>query len=361
MSYFKCFKALVLRPRLEMRCISLFHRPPITIFQDQTINKYSNSSKLISGSNLKKRSQRRKANEDTYHRQGFWSVTAFTTAEEYRLEELQEALSKTNLYEPTDLYNGSENYEDTVPFDVIHATSKYHVTNENRHLYIFREGSVVGWNISDMEVTILIDFLSKYQIMPYATNVIMDERELMYYTYTNDKKSSIQKGNLHLIKGDKKASDLDRYTFSNAMAHSVKLGTWEVLLDQYIDSIEFVTQDLQEGHPIRITRKEVMRKTGELFGLRHSINLSSDLHDIPDFYWEQEHLETLYRTTSNYFSISTRLKVMNMKLNHCLELVELLSHHLSDRHHIRLEWMIIVLIMVEVGFEILHYTQLLMS
>lgn len=47
---------------------------------------------------------------------------------------------------------------------------------------------------------------------------------------------------MHLIKQNKTASDLDRYTFSNAMAHSVKLGTWEALLDEYIESIEFVTQ-----------------------------------------------------------------------------------------------------------------------
>lgn len=56
------------------------------------------------------------------------------------------------------------------------------------------------------------------------------------------RKSSIQKGNLHIIKDDTTASDLDRYTFSNAMAHSVKLGTWEALLEEYIDSVEFVTQ-----------------------------------------------------------------------------------------------------------------------
>lgn len=69
-------------------------------------------------------------------------------------------------------------------------------------------------------------------------------------------------------------------------------------------------QDLQNGLPIRITRKEVMKKTGELFGLRHKINLSSDLLDLPDFYWEREQLETFYRYTCNYFSISTRLKVI---------------------------------------------------
>lgn len=56
------------------------------------------------------------------------------------------------------------------------------------------------------------------------------------------RKSSIQKGNLHLIKEDSMASDLDRYTFSNAMAHSVKLGTWEALLEEYIESVECVTQ-----------------------------------------------------------------------------------------------------------------------
>ena len=48
---------------------------------------------------------------------------------------------------------------------------------------------------------------------------------------------------------------------------------------------------------------------------------------------------------------------MNEKINHCLELVDLLSTHLSDKHHVRLEWMIIILILIEVGFEILHYVE----
>lgn len=54
-----------------------------------------------------------------------------------------------------------------------------------------------------------------------------------------------------------------------------------------------------------------MKKTGELFGLRHKINLGSDLLDLPDFYWEREQLETFYHANCNYFSISARLKVPN--------------------------------------------------
>lgn len=49
------------------------------------------------------------------------------------------------------------------------------------------------------------------------------------------------------------------------------------------------------------------------------------------------------------------LQVMNEKLSHCIELNDLVSSKLNDVHHIRLEWMIIVLIMVEVVFEFLHY------
>lgn len=74
-----------------------------------------------------------------------------------------------------------------MPVDVIHAVSKLHVTSEPRHLYFFREGSVVGWNITDLEVSSLINILSPHEIGPYSDNIVMEEKEIMYYKYTNDK------------------------------------------------------------------------------------------------------------------------------------------------------------------------------
>lgn len=65
----------------------------------------------------------------------------------------------------------------------------------------------------------------------------------------------------------------------------------------------------------------------------------------------------LYQKMFNYLKLSKRTKVMNEKINDCLSLIELVSHHLNDKHHIRLEWMIIILIMIEVGFECLHYSE----
>lgn len=38
------------------------------------------------------------------------------------------------------------------------------------------------------------------------------------------------------------STDLEKYTFSNALALSVKLATWEASLEKYVDSIEFVVE-----------------------------------------------------------------------------------------------------------------------
>lgn len=52
-----------------------------------------------------------------------------------------------------------------------------------------------------------------------------------------------------------------------------------------------------------------------------------------------------------------RSKIVNEKISHCIELTELISTNLNDAHHVRLEWMIIILIMVEVAFETIHYVE----
>ncbi|XP_078040879.1 uncharacterized protein LOC144472062 isoform X2 [Augochlora pura] len=237
--------------------------------------------------------------------------------------------------------------------DVIHATAKYEIELEPREIFFFREGTVVMWNVTDLEYGNILKFLKNYEENPYTDVIIEAERELMTYAYTDSgKQSHIKNGNIMLALA---ATNLDKYTFSNAIAQSVKLGIWETSLDNYIDSIELVTEDLKFGRKLRISQQEVLKKQGELFALRHSINLSSDLLDTPDFYWERDDLEILYQHTCSYFNITKRTRVINEKINHCVELVGILSSHLSDRHHIRLEWMIIILIMVEVGFETIHY------
>nr|VZI48029.1 unnamed protein product [Spirometra erinaceieuropaei] len=95
----------------------------------------------------------------------------------------------------------------------------------------------------------------------------------------------------------------------------------------------------------------VFRKTGELFTLRHLLNVSTNITETPDFYWDRPEVEKLFQQLKSALSIQSRTKILNTKLDTCCELAEILTNHLQARHSSRLEWMIIALILVEVIFE----------
>ena len=98
-------------------------------------------------------------------------------------------------------------------------------------------------------------------------------------------------------------------------------------------------------------------KTGEIFALRHVLNLSSDLLDTPDFYWDRAKLEIMYHETCSHLAVGKRIRVTNEKMNHCCELLDLVTNNLNDHHHTKLEWYIIILIMIEVVFELFHFVE----
>lgn len=259
-----------------------------------------------SSSLLKKRVLRKKQksilDEKTERAPGIYGVAAFATADEYDLEKLTEALKKLNLYEPRKIDSNS---------DVLHAVAKYEVEAEPRELFFFREGSVVMWNITDLEASNVLQFLRRYELDSHSETMVQEERETMTYGYQNTSlHSTLDKNGVVLLGASERSNfTLEKYTFSNAMSSSVKLAIWEASLEKYIDSIEFVTEDLKKGNKIKMSQEDVLRKHGELFALRHLINLSSDLLDTPDFYWDNEHLESFYLQVCNYFSIAKRTRV----------------------------------------------------
>jgi uncharacterized Rmd1/YagE family protein len=82
--------------------------------------------------------------------------------------------------------------------------------------------------------------------------------------------------------------------------------------------------------------------------MRHAVNLHSNFLDItPDFYWDRPKLEQLYHQMYSYLAISTRTRLFNDRLNHCIDLMQILEQHLKDNKHTRLEWIIIALIALE--------------
>lgn len=72
-------------------------------------------------------------------------------------------------------------------------------------------------------------------------------------------------------------------------------------------------------------------------------------------YWEEPWLEELYHKMSRELDLSSRIRTLNRKLDYAHQVVEVLRDDISEKHHTRLEVIIIGLIAIEVLFGFLHF------
>ncbi|EPS44742.1 hypothetical protein H072_1251 [Dactylellina haptotyla CBS 200.50] len=151
---------------------------------------------------------------------------------------------------------------------------------------------------------------------------------------------------------------LAKIAFSSGMARSTKLAVLEEMLESYIESTSSIPKLLSQGSRLPFTRSFILRKTGELLSFRARLNLYSELTDnLPDIFWDSRKelgLEGYYESVGRELDVGVRIKKLNEKLDYASEMAAVLRERLSERHGLVLEWMIIILITIEVGFEILH-------
>ena len=230
-------------------------------------------------------------------------------------------------------------------------------------VFLFRDlGSVVFWNVSKIEINKLLSNLTHVQHNPVPPTIVHKEAESMDYVLEyqdgDNVHSGLTKGTIHLKMDtgpNPTPNILDQYSFSNAIALSVKLASYEANLDQFSEGIQVLAEKMRDGDQISLNEKGAFQKSGELFTLRHEINLNhSDFLDPPDFYWDRPDIENLFAKTCAVLNIPKRTKLMNDKLSYCYELLQLLHTHLSDKHSSKLEWYIIALISVEIVFSVPH-------
>ncbi|XP_070835493.1 required for meiotic nuclear division protein 1 homolog [Chaetodon trifascialis] len=279
-------------------------------------------------------------NED----QDLMQCIAFATADQYHLPTLCHDLVSQGFRE-IDLPRDASNV-------LVISTDMAAKPDDEAVMFFFREGSVVFWNVEEKTMKRVMRVLERHELQPYEVALVHWENEEINYTL-GEGNTKLERGNFILSDNmDQHEAVLEKFAFSNALCLSVKLAIWEVALDNFVESIQSIPETLKSGRRVKLSSAEVMKKIGELFTLRHCINLRSDLLLTPDFYWDRENLEKLYEKTCQFLSINRRVNVVNEKLEHCTQLTDLMRSHLSEKHSLRLEWMIVILITIEVLFEL---------
>lgn len=185
-----------------------------------------------------------------------WSVVGYSSSESIDLLGLQEGLEKQLIYSRVPLSSDLEPH-------CLYVTNRYNLEHQekSKEIYFFKIGCVVFWNVPELERNAVLRFLKDYNEDNYDEDVVFEESEMMTYCMSKTNNSHLEKGVINI---DSDSPALVKYTFSNAIAASVKLGTWEAGLDKIIDSIEHVSDDLKKRADVRISKHEVLQKTGEV-------------------------------------------------------------------------------------------------
>uniref|UniRef100_UPI00358E48E3 required for meiotic nuclear division protein 1 homolog n=1 Tax=Myxine glutinosa TaxID=7769 RepID=UPI00358E48E3 len=276
---------------------------------------------------------------------------AFATSEKYNLHELSKNILSQRGYQLHHLP------QDASPVLVVTCDASEHA-DDDATIFFFQEGAVVFWNVHQTAVHWVLGEVKHTAVNHYPSLLIQGESEDVAYQLAQ-RPSRLHDGQIQLRvlseeNGCGQTSMLEKFAFSNALCLSVKLAIWESELEHFILSIQSVPELLRTGGKVKLTRNDVLRKIGELFTLRRQINLTSDLLIPPDFYWDRAELEAMYESTCRYLSIPRRVQVMNQKLAQCSDLAQLMNTHLGEKHALRLEAMIVVLISIEIVFEFIR-------
>lgn len=112
----------------------------------------------------------------------------------------------------------------------------------------------------------------------------------------------------------------EKLAISFAMAQSAKLDVFEERVDDRIRTTKHIPSNLATTGSIQYSQEDISKLIGQLFIELADVNLHSDILDEPDFFWEDDEFEPLYKRTLKYLDVANRVKILNKRLDILREL-----------------------------------------
>lgn len=225
-------------------------------------------------------------------------------------------------------------------------------------IFVFPSGTVVTWSLPPDVVT--------RQLLRAAEDphppALREVEDLDFVADTSRAESTV-KGDVVVLgtrrehsDGDTLDTTLAKVAFSSGLARSTKLAVLESALTSYFESTRNIPTLLSQGAGVPLGRRFILQKTGELLSLRARLNHYSELTDsLPDIFWDSRSelgLEGYYDQVGRALDVNVRIRTLNQKMDYAQEIATVLREMSNEKHGTRLELIIIVLIAVEVVFEL---------
>lgn len=209
--------------------------------------------------------------------------------------------------------------------------------------FVFGFGCLVCWGCSPAEAQVAKLALQPFLVAGPTTNTI-DEDSVCLYDHEGRP--------AELCFSSREAPMFERLALAYAMAQSVRLGSLELRIERSLAQTQSIPQGLATAGRVALGSRELTRMMGEFFVLRSEVNLETDILDTPEIFWDYEDCEQLYLNWRSYLDVDSRVSILNQRFEVVQDLFDVLEGELSARQGVWLEWVIILIIAVDVFFMI---------
>lgn len=229
----------------------------------------------------------------------------------------------------------------TEPFSGTTSEVFYTLEDTNRFLYVFDYGVVVFGNYDAIAKSEFINFIKNYATNPVNLDLFEE------YKILTDKEVSKA-----IVKDDYvTVPEIDASVVHIVMLNtgqSVALEYYEALTDELITSSKHYILELEQHGRLSISKKNLLKYIGKVLNVKNSIVDNLYILDDPNLVWDNEELNLLNRRLKMNFDINPRFKDIDYRLQIVEDNLTLFTDVLNVRESARLEWIIIILIIMEI-------------
>ena len=215
----------------------------------------------------------------------------------------------------------------------------YFEIGKNKYVYVFQYGMISFFNVSDVDIERAISKLSSYFKEPLSekhSEEIVIEIQAKTLQVHFDK---VILPELH--------SETIRLVMLNA-SQSVALARYSEITEQLLSETNEHTKFLEKKGKLDISGGKLKRFIGKTLNIKNKISENLYIFDSPEIVWEDEVLNRLNNDLKSSFDLKDRYRIIHDRIDIIKENLELFKDIMDHRESSRLEWVIIILILVEV-------------
>jgi uncharacterized Rmd1/YagE family protein len=215
----------------------------------------------------------------------------------------------------------------------------FYSSSKDKYIYIFHYGMVSFFNMSIDEINEALE-----QIKPLSYNYFSERisEEVSILIQPN----TLQVNFENIVLPELNA-EMIRLVMLNA-SQSVALNSYSEITEELLIATNEHTKYLENKGKLDITGNKLKRFIGKVLNIKNKISENLYIFDSPEITWENEQLNKLNQDLKQSFDLKDRYRLIHDRIEIIKENLELFKDIMDHKESSRLEWIIIILIVIEV-------------